>query len=106
MAQDISLLGATYSDVPAVTLPKSGGGEATFTDVSGTTATASTILQGYGAFAADGAWVNGTLVNEEKVPYTVASAIYTLFSKATYKETGLTDELAVLAAWLESDLVE
>lgn len=27
---DISLLGATYSDVPGVTLPKSGGGTATF----------------------------------------------------------------------------
>ena len=30
MAKDISLLGATYPDVPAVTLPKSGGGTATF----------------------------------------------------------------------------
>lgn len=32
MAQDITLLGATYSAVPAVTLPKSGGGEATFVE--------------------------------------------------------------------------
>lgn len=30
MAQNISLLGATYSAVPAVTLPKSGGGSAMF----------------------------------------------------------------------------
>ena len=27
---DITLLGATYPDVPAVNLPKSGGGTATF----------------------------------------------------------------------------
>lgn len=32
MAQDITLLGATYSDVPAVTLPKASGGSATFVD--------------------------------------------------------------------------
>ena len=34
MAKDISLLGATYHDVPAVTLPKSGGGTATFIEES------------------------------------------------------------------------
>ena len=32
MAQDITLLGATYSDVPAVTLPTASGGTATFVD--------------------------------------------------------------------------
>lgn len=30
MAQNITLLGASYSDVPAVTLPKTGGGTAKF----------------------------------------------------------------------------
>lgn len=32
MAQNITLMGASYSDVPAVTLPKTGGGTATFVD--------------------------------------------------------------------------
>lgn len=32
MAQNITLLGASYSDVPAVTLPKTGGGTAKFVD--------------------------------------------------------------------------
>lgn len=32
MAQNITLLGASYSDVPAVTLPKTSGGTATFID--------------------------------------------------------------------------
>lgn len=32
MAKDITLLGATYSDVPAVDLPQSGGGTARFID--------------------------------------------------------------------------
>ena len=30
MAQSITLLNATYPDVPAVVLPKTGGGTATF----------------------------------------------------------------------------
>jgi len=34
MAQDVTVAGASYSDVPAVVLPKSGGGEATFYDLS------------------------------------------------------------------------
>ena len=34
MAQNIELLGATYNDVPAVDLPKSGGGMARFVDVT------------------------------------------------------------------------
>lgn len=32
MAQNITLLGANYSAVPAVQLPKTGGGTATFVD--------------------------------------------------------------------------
>ena len=32
MAQNITLLGANYSAVPAVTLPKTGGGTAKFID--------------------------------------------------------------------------
>ena len=36
MAQDITIWGASYSDVPAVTLPKTGGGTAKFYDDTGT----------------------------------------------------------------------
>lgn len=46
MAQDIDLLGAVYPDVPAVQLPKDGGGTALFTDVSDTTADASDVADG------------------------------------------------------------
>ena len=60
MAKDISLLGATYHDVPAVTLPKSGGGTASFTDVTDTTATASDVAAGTYFYAANGARTAGT----------------------------------------------
>ena len=33
MAKNITLLGASYSDVPAVTLPQTGGGTAIFYDL-------------------------------------------------------------------------
>lgn len=46
MAQNITLMGATYSDVPGVQLPKSGGGTASFFDVSDTTAAAADVAQG------------------------------------------------------------
>lgn len=60
MAQNITLLGASYNAVPAVTLPKTGGGTATFTDVTDTTATAATVLAGSAFYTASGVKTNGT----------------------------------------------
>ena len=60
MAQNISLMGASYPDVPAVVLPKTGGGTAKFSDTSDATATADKILQGYTAYGADGTKLTGT----------------------------------------------
>ena len=60
MAQNITLMGATYSDVPAVTLPKSGGGTASFTDVTDTTATASDVANGKYFYTAAGVLTAGT----------------------------------------------
>lgn len=57
---NISLWGASYTDVPAVTLPKTGGGTATFTDVSGTTAMDYDVMKGKKYYAADGSESTGT----------------------------------------------
>lgn len=60
MAQNITLLGASYSDVPAVQLPKTGGGTATFTDVTDTTAAASDVATGKYFYTSAGVRTQGT----------------------------------------------
>lgn len=60
MAQNITLLGASYQAVPAVTLPKTGGGTASFTDVTDTTAAASDVATGKYFYTAAGVRTAGT----------------------------------------------
>lgn len=60
MAQNIELLNALYLSVPAVLLPKQGGGTAAFTDVSDTTAAASDVATGKYFYTAAGEKTAGT----------------------------------------------
>ena len=62
MAQNITLLGASYTGVPAVQLPKTGGGTAKFSDVTTTTAVASDVVSGKVFFSAAGVETNGSLI--------------------------------------------
>lgn len=60
MAQNITLLGASYTAVPAVQLPKTGGGTAKFSDASITTAGPSDVAEGKIFLLADGTQATGT----------------------------------------------
>lgn len=60
MAQNITLMGASYSAVPSVLLPKTGGGTASFTDVTDTTAAASDVASGKYFYTANGTRTQGT----------------------------------------------
>jgi hypothetical protein len=60
MAQNITLWGASYSDVPSVNLPKTGGGTASFTVVTDTTASASDVATGKYFYTSAGVRTQGT----------------------------------------------
>ena len=82
MAQSISLWGATYNNVPAVTLPKSTSGTATFTDTSVTTAVESDVASGKIFIKADGTQAEGTASGGGGT-VTVATATKTLSATAS-----------------------
>ena len=60
MAQNITWLGAQWADVPGIGLPKTGGGEAVFTDVSDTTAAAADVSTGKYFYNSSGVRTQGT----------------------------------------------
>ena len=60
MSQNITWLGASYTGVEKITLPKTGGGTARFDDASVTTAQAADVASGKIFLAADGTPTTGT----------------------------------------------
>ena len=59
-AKDISLVGATFYGVPQVDLPISGGGTASFVEISDTTATAADVASGKYFYTSAGVKTEGT----------------------------------------------
>ena len=94
MAQNITLLGASYTDVPAVTLPKTGGGTARFDDVSVTTATASDVASGKVFLASDGTITTGTSSGGGG-----GSSAWTKIAETSYQVSTTSTSAETFATW-------
>ena len=57
---NIALMGAIYSDVPAVLLPNTDGNTTKFVDISDTTAVANDVVSGKYFYLANGTKIEGS----------------------------------------------
>ena len=87
MAQNVVINGVTYSDVPEVDIPKSGGGTAKFYDASGADASASDVLSGKKFVGASGE-DTGTMANNGSTSGEIETKAGTVTIPAGYTSGG------------------
>lgn len=87
MAQNVIINGVTYSNVPEVDIPKSGGGTAKFYDTAGASASAADILTGKTAYGASGS-VSGSMPSNGSTSGTISTKSGTVTIPAGYTTGG------------------
>lgn len=87
MAQNVVINGVTYSNVPEVDIPKSGGGTAKFYDTAGGNVTASDLLSGVTAYGSSGS-VTGSMANNGDTSGTISTKAGTVVVPAGYTSGG------------------
>ena len=109
MSQSITLWGASYTQVPGIELPKTGGGTATFTDVTDTTAAAADVASGKYFYTAAGVRTQGTSSGgggTDRLVLLQTTAIGSLSTSSTSAaDTGKTVSLASTTGWQNYDLL-
>ena len=87
MAQNVVINSVTYSNVPEVDIPKSGGGTAKFYDTSGANAAAGDLLTGKTAFGASGS-ISGSMANNGSTSGEIDTKAGTVTIPAGYTSGG------------------
>lgn len=99
MAQNVIINGVTYSNVPEVDIPKSGGGTATFYDTSTADAGTGDVLSGKKYFA-DGGEKTGAMTNNGATGGTISTKAGTVAIPSGYTSGG-----SVSIASAQQDLI-
>lgn len=87
MAQNVIINGVTYSNVPEVDIPKSGGGTAKFYDTASADAVAGNILVNKVAFNSSGS-VTGSMANNGSTSGEIETKAGTVTIPAGYTSGG------------------
>lgn len=106
MAQNVIINGVTYSAVPEVDIPLSGGGTAKFMDTSDATAVAAEILTGKSGYV-NGSLVNGSMANNGATGGTISTKAGTVTIPAGYTTGGTaaissTEQAKIIATNIKS----
>ena len=87
MAQNVVINGVTYSNVPEVDIPKSGGGTSKFYDTSTADIANTDVLTGKTAFGAAGS-ISGSMANNGSTGGTIGTKAGTVTIPAGYTSGG------------------
>lgn len=87
MAQNVVINSVTYSNVPEVDIPKSGGGTAKFYDTSTADISAGDVLAGKTGFGASGS-VSGNMANNGSTSGEISTKAGTVSIPAGYTSGG------------------
>lgn len=87
MAQNVIINGVTYSSVPEVDIPKSGGGTAKFYDTAAADVAAGDLLTGKTAYGATGS-ISGSMANNGATGGTISTKAGTVTIPAGYTTGG------------------
>lgn len=87
MAQNVVINGVTYSNVPEVDIPKSGGGTAKFYDTAGADITSADVLTGKTGFGSSGS-VSGGMANNGATGGTISTKAGSVTIPAGYTAGG------------------
>lgn len=106
MAQNVIINGVTYSSVPEVDIPKSGGGTAKFYDTAGANVAAGDLLTGKTAYGSGGE-VSGSMANNGSTSGTISTKAGTVTIPAGYTSGGTvsissTEQAKVVASNIKS----